>query len=178
MRPAMQRPGSMLRSSLLASLVAGSLVYGQFYGPPPPPLRGTIDRVVIDKAARRLTLFRDGAAIRVYAIRLGFAPDGDKERQGDGRTPEGVFRIDRKNGVSRFYLSLGLDYPQAEDIARAAAAGYGAGGDIFIHGQPRGVYGRQRIDYDWTRGCIAVSNAIMDELWRVTEVGTVVEVRP
>ncbi len=169
-----------LYSSLLVSLIVGGMLYTRFIAPelPQAPLTQTIDRIVIEKAARRLTVYRDGAALRVYTMRLGFAPDGDKLRQGDGRTPEGSFRIDRKNPQSRFHLSLGLDYPQRDDLLRAAAGGYSPGGDIFIHGQPRGVFGRQRIDRDWTAGCIAVSNAVIEELWRVTEVGTVVEVRP
>jgi murein L,D-transpeptidase YafK len=125
-----------------------------------------------------MTLYRDGAALRVYTVSLGFSPEGDKARQGDGRTPEGHFRIDRKNPRSRFYLALGIDYPHRENLVRAAAAGVSPGGDIFIHGQPRGVSGRQRINYDWTAGCIAVSNAVMDELWTVAEIGTEVEIRP
>ena len=143
-----------------------------------PPLAGPIDRILVEKAERRMTLFREGAALRVYPVSLGFAPEGDKERQGDGRTPEGVFRIDRKNPQSRFHLSLGLDYPQHEDLVRARAGGYDPGGDIFIHGQPRGVTGALRIPRDWTAGCIAVSNAVMDEIWAHVAVGAVVEVRP
>jgi murein L,D-transpeptidase YafK len=169
-----------LRSSLLISLLVGSMLYTRFIATerPPAPLTQTIDRIVIEKAARRMTVYHEGTALRVFTVRLGFSPEGDKERQGDGRTPEGTFRIDRKNPASRFHLSLGLDYPQRDDLVRAAAGGYSPGGDIFIHGQPRGVYGRQRIDRDWTAGCIAVTNAVIEELWRVTEVGTVVEVRP
>jgi murein L,D-transpeptidase YafK len=168
-----------LRSSLLASLIAAGLVYQQLVAPGPvAPLAAPVDRILIEKAARRMTVYRDGAALRVYRVALGFTPEGDKERQGDGRTPEGVFLIDRKNATSRFHLSLGIDYPQEDDLVRAAAGGFSPGGDIFIHGQPRGVEGRQRLNYDWTAGCIAVSNAIMDELWRVVAVGTVVEIRP
>ncbi len=170
-----------LYSSLLVALVAGQMMYARFAAITPrmpPPLEGYIDRIVIDKSDRRLIVYRDDVALRVYTVALGFAPEGDKERQGDGRTPEGIFRIDRKNGQSRFHLSLGLDYPHRDDIVRAAAGGYSPGGDIFIHGQPRGVFGRQCIARDWTEGCIAVSNAVMNELWRVTRIGTVVEVRP
>lgn len=143
-----------------------------------PPLAGPIDRILVEKAERRMTLFREGSALRVYPVSLGFAPEGDKERQGDGRTPEGIFRIDRKNPQSRFHLSLGLDYPQPEHLRRARAGGYDPGGDIFIHGQPRGVSGNLRIPTDWTAGCIAVPNAVMDEIWPHVAVGVVVEVRP
>lgn len=170
-----------LFSSLLVSLIAAGLVYARFVAispRSPAPLTAPIDRILIEKAARRMTLYRGGTALRVYRVSLGFAPEGDKERQGDGRTPEGLFRVDRKNAQSRFHLSLGLDYPQPDDIVRAAAGGYSPGGDIFIHGQPRGVYGRQWINRDWTAGCIAVSNAVMEKLWRVVGLGAEVEIRP
>ncbi|MDH3264321.1 MAG: L,D-transpeptidase family protein [Paracoccaceae bacterium] len=170
-----------LLSSLLVSLIVGGLLYARFVAitpRPPVPLTAPIDRILIEKAARRMTLYRDGVPLRVYRVSLGFQPEGDKERQGDGRTPEGSFRVDRKNAQSRFYLSLGIDYPQAEDLVRASTAGVSPGGDIFIHGQPRGVYGRQRIARDWTAGCIAVSNMVMDELWKVVGIGTEVEIRP
>lgn len=170
-----------LFSSLFAAIVAGAMIYDRFIAldpRPPVPLSAPIDRILVEKSARRMTVFRDGRALRVYPIALGFAPEGDKERQGDGRTPEGVFRIDRKNPQSRFHLSFGLDYPQRDDLVRASTGGYHPGGDIMIHGQPRGISGAQRIDRDWTAGCIAVSNDVMDELWPVVGVGTLVEVRP
>ncbi len=146
--------------------------------PPWVPLTGTVDRVVIEKSARRLTVFRDGEALRSYPVALGFAPQGDKARQGDGKTPEGVFRIDRRNPNSAFHLSLGIDYPQPDDIARARAGGYDPGGEIFIHGQPNRLSGLATIPYDWTAGCIAVSDAVIEELWRVVPTGTSVEIRP
>ena len=145
---------------------------------PPEPLTGRIDRILIEKGARRLTVYRDGEALRSYPVALGFAPDGDKERQGDGRTPEGLFRIDRRNAGSAFHLSLGIDYPQPDDIARARAGGYAPGGDIFIHGQPNGYDAYPTLRYDWTEGCIALADAEIEELWRVTGIGTEVEIRP
>lgn len=83
-----------------------------------PPLIGSIDLIVVEKARRRMTLFQNGAEVRSYSVALGFSPSGDKERQGDGRTPEGRYRIDRRNAASAYHLSLGIDYPQAEDRAR------------------------------------------------------------
>ncbi|MFN3282436.1 MAG: murein L,D-transpeptidase family protein [Tabrizicola sp.] len=146
--------------------------------PPPPPLSGTVDRIVIEKAARRMQLIQDGRAVRTYSIALGFAPEGDKERQGDGRTPEGEFTIDRRNSESAFHLSLGLDYPRPADRARAARAGYSPGGDIFIHGQPNSLPEGFKLRGDWTAGCIALTNAEMREVWAVTPLGTRVEIRP
>ncbi|GGD36909.1 L,D-transpeptidase family protein [Sinisalibacter lacisalsi] len=142
------------------------------------PLDGEIERIVVEKSARRLTVFREGEAVRRHRIALGFAPEGDKAREGDGKTPEGLFRIDRRNPGSAFHLSLGIDYPRPEDVARARAGGYSPGGDIFIHGQPNRLKGIVTIPYDWTAGCIAVSDATMEELWRIAPTGTLVEIRP
>lgn len=143
-----------------------------------PTLVGTVDRIIVDKTARRMALVQDGQTVREYRIALGFSPKGDKERQGDGRTPEGVYRIDRRNDRSSYHLSLGLDYPQADDRARAAAGGYDPGGDIMIHGQPNSLPDDMVIKGDWTAGCIAVSNAEMREIWAATDSETLVEVRP
>lgn len=146
--------------------------------PPPAPLAGQIDRIVIEKAARRMQLIQNGKPVRTYRIALGFAPEGDKERQGDGRTPEGEFTIDRRNAQSAFHLSLGLDYPQRSHRLRAAEAGADPGGDIFIHGQPNALPEGLKLRGDWTAGCIAVTNAEMREIWEVTPLGTKVEIRP
>ena len=142
------------------------------------PLAGPVDAILVEKAARRLTPWKDGAAVRTYGIALGSSPEGDKERQGDGRTPEGSFRIDRRNAASAYHLSLGLDYPQPEDRARAAAGGFDPGGDIMIHGQPNALPDGVMMRGDWTAGCIALTNAQMREIWSVAPVGTVVEIRP
>ncbi|MCY1126390.1 L,D-transpeptidase [Frigidibacter sp. RF13] len=167
---------------LLAALVALGLWSGIRPPPAPPvvrvPLEGQVDLILVEKAARRLTVFRDGEPLRTYPVVLGFAPTGDKVRQGDGKTPEGRFRIDRRNDRSRFHLSLGLDYPQADDRARAAAGGYDPGGDIMIHGQPNALFGKATLTRDWTAGCIALADTDIEELWRVTRVGTEVEIRP
>ena len=177
-------------------VTAGLMVWQALASVPPPPLpgwvalpalptvptgpiAGKVDRIVIDKTGRLMVAFRDGRPLRGFQIGLGFAPAGDKHRQGDGRTPEGVFRVDRRNDASRFHLSLGLDYPRAQDRARARAAGVDPGGDIFIHGQPNGRVARgYRIKGDWTDGCIAVSDAEIEDLFAATSIGTLVEIRP
>ncbi len=170
----------MLAFSLATLIAGGTLWLGAAPASDAPalvPLAERADRVLVEKAARRLTLFRDGQAIATYRVALGFAPEGDKAEEGDGRTPEGVYRVDRRNDRSRFHLSLGLSYPDAADRAAAAEAGVDPGGDIFIHGQPNGHDGPP-IPYDWTLGCLAVSNAEIREIWSRVAIGTEVEIRP
>ena len=166
----------------LALLTLTGLALAALYLRPAPapvaPLTGQIERIVVEKAARRMVLIQNGTVVREYRIALGFTPDGSKERQGDGRTPEGVFRIDRRNDRSAYHLSLGLDYPRPQDRARAAAGGYDPGGDIMIHGQPNALPDAAVLKGDWTAGCIAVSNAEMREIWAATPTGTEVEIRP
>ncbi|MCA0273423.1 MAG: L,D-transpeptidase [Proteobacteria bacterium] len=167
---------------LLGALMLGLLALYQYRLPPAPPLplppiSGQIDRILVEKSARRLTVYRDGEALRTYRVALGFSPVGDKVRQGDGKTPEGLFRINRRNAASAFHLSLGIDYPQKAHVIRARSGGYSPGGDIFIHGQPNSFAGKPTLRRDWTAGCIAVSDSEIEELWRITPMGTVVEIR-
>ena len=170
--------------SFVAMLALLVLAVAWFYfvpapvSPTFPPLTGTVDRIIVEKSARRLVLVQGGQKVREYRIALGFSPVGDKERQGDGRTPEGVYRIDRRNDRSAYHLSLGLDYPQPKDRARAQAVGYSPGGDIMIHGQPNALPDDMLVKGDWTAGCIAVSNAEMREIWAATDATTLVEIRP
>lgn len=165
---------------LLCILAAGAALI--WLRPPPVPaalpVLTQIDRIVVEKSARRMVLFQNGKAVREYRVTLGGSPKGNKIRQGDGRTPEGVFRINRKNTASAFHLSLGLDYPQPADRARAKAGGYDPGGDIMIHGQPNALPQDVVIRKDWTAGCIAVANAEIAEIFAATALGTEVEVRP
>lgn len=166
----------LLASALLAGAI---LILGAARAEAPAlaPVAERADRVVIEKGARRMTLWRDGMPIGTYPIALGFTPQGDKEMEGDGKTPEGIYQIDRRNDRSAFHLSLGISYPDARDRAEARAAGRDPGGDIFIHGQPNAWSG-PKIPGDWTAGCVAVSNAEMREVWRLVPIGTPVEIRP
>ncbi|MEA3641932.1 MAG: L,D-transpeptidase family protein [Lamprobacter sp.] len=140
------------------------------------------DEVLVKKGQRRLYLMRDGKPFRTYRISLGFAPEGHKEREGDGRTPEGRYLLDWRNANSRFTKAINISYPNAQDRARAAARGDRPGGAIMIHGEPR-----RRVDpaladlvryEDWTEGCVAVSNLAIEEIWRYTLDGTPIEIRP
>ena len=141
------------------------------------PLRG--DFVLVDKSDRLLVVYRRGQAIRAYrGLQFGDAPYGHKQFQGDERTPEGRYSIDTRNPQSAFHLSLRISYPNDHDRAFAAAYGRSPGGDIFIHGQPNAFLGRPTLRNDWTAGCIAVADAEIEELWRITPTGTQVEIRP
>jgi len=138
------------------------------------------DLVEVFKSRRRLEITRGGKLLRTYRVALGFAPTGHKEREGDGRTPEGRYTIDARNPRSAFHLSLRVSYPDADDRARAAASGLSPGGDIFIHGQPNGVKrffnGHPR--RDWTVGCVAVSDREMREIWSLVPTGAVIVIHP
>ena len=135
------------------------------------------DYLIVDKSERLLVVYQDGRPVRAYrGLQFGDEPEGHKRFEGDERTPEGVYLIDRRNPQSRFHLSLGISYPNRADRAFAAQYGRSAGGDIFIHGQPTGRAGRMR--GDWTDGCIALSNEEIEELWRIVPNGTPIEIRP
>lgn len=135
---------------------------------------GHADSVVVDKSDRQLYLMQGGKVWKSYPIGLGFAPEGHKRQQGDGRTPEGKYVLDWRNPQSKFYLSLHVSYPNARDREQARARGVSPGGDIFIHGRHDPAAGRR----DWTWGCIAVSDAAMDEIWAVVPDGTTIIIRP
>lgn len=127
-----------------------------------------VTRIQVLKGQRRMQFLHHTTLLREYDIELGFAPDGHKTQEGDGRTPEGAYYIDRKNPNSSFHLSLGISYPNANDIAQARARGVSPGGDIFIHGTPP-IWMRTP---DWTWGCIAVTNEEMDEIFAMIQTGT------
>jgi len=138
------------------------------------------DRVLILKSARQLSLIRNGRILRSYHISLGSTPVGAKERQGDGRTPEGIYRIDSRNASSKYHLALHVSYPSAADRLRASRLHVAPGGEIMIHGTPNRWRGLPFVfaHTDWTAGCIAVSDAEIEEIWKLVPNGTVVEIRP
>ena len=139
-----------------------------------------VDRILVEKSKRRLTLFASKKVLKVYRIALGKNPVGPKVRQGDGKTPEGVYRIDYRNSKSHYYLSLHISYPNAEDIQRAKELDVPPGGDIMIHGLKNGFgwLGPLHRLFDWTDGCIAVTNSEIKEIWHLVPDGTLVEIRP
>jgi len=142
--------------------------------------KGTADKILVEKQARRLTLISKGEVIKTYKIALGGNPNGAKERQGDNKTPEGTYVIDSRNKNSLHHLSLHVSYPNERDKKRARELGVSPGGDIMIHGIKNGYswVGDSHTEVDWTKGCIAVTDEEIEEIARVTPNGTVVEIRP
>ncbi|MBO9511212.1 L,D-transpeptidase family protein [Erythrobacter sp. A6_0] len=137
------------------------------------------DLVVVDKSERTLWVYQDGKAIRTYrGLQFGDAPRGHKRFQGDEKTPEGRYTLDYANPQSSYYLSLHVSYPNAQDRAYAQARGRSPGGDIFIHGQPNGMPFDERVEGDWTDGCIALSNREIAEIWSLVPDGTPIHIRP
>ena len=140
------------------------------------------DYILVEKGKRRMTLYNSGRVLKRYKISIGKGGEGPKVRQGDMRTPEGLYYIEGRNPDSRFHLSLKISYPDEDDVARADALGYDPGGDIVIHGVRNGVspykHYKYRYPNDWTEGCIAVTNAEMEEIWRMVPDGTMIAIRP
>jgi murein L,D-transpeptidase YafK len=138
------------------------------------------DQVILTKKEHTLTLMSQGKVLKTYKIALGRDPVGPKVRQGDHKTPEGIYVLDRRNAQSRFYRSIHISYPDAKDQAQAAKLGVDPGGDIMIHGLPNGFgwLGSLHRSMDWTDGCIAVTDEEMDAIWRAVPDGTQIEIRP
>ena len=174
--------GNPIAKSILPDFFTGGL-------PEPPPKREKVDfdgllvdKILVKKSKRRLYLIKDDKPILSYPIALGFEPNGHKARQGDGRTPEGVYRLDWRNPKSKFYKSIHVSYPNVTDRRQARRLGQDPGGMIMIHGQPRS---RKHADLqliaskeDWTHGCIAVPNYAIDQIWEYTPDGTPIEILP
>jgi len=138
------------------------------------------DKVLIEKKERRLTLLSNSEVVKTYKIALGGNPIGPKERQGDNKTPEGTYIIDSRNRDSGYHLSMHISYPNDKDKMRAKELGVSPGGDIMIHGIKNGLswVGASHAEVDWTKGCIAVADEEMEEIYKLVPNGTIVEIRP
>jgi murein L,D-transpeptidase YafK len=134
-----------------------------------------VTAVIVHKADRRMYLLHNSKVLEAYDVGLGGIPLGDKKYEGDLKTPEGQYFIDRRNPNSAYHLSLGISYPNDADRAEAAAMGKSPGGDIFIHGRAGKHRGRGE---DWTAGCIAVKDREMEEIYSMVRVGTPIFIKP
>ncbi len=135
-----------------------------------------VTQIVVNKGARDMYLYHYGKVLKEYEVELGFTAEGHKQFEGDGKTPEGDYIIDRRNPNSSFHLSLGVSYPNARDRAFAAAKGKSPGGDIFIHGRPNWATRRANLGPDWTAGCIAVENREMELVYAMVRNGTPIRI--
>ncbi|MGO4914580.1 L,D-transpeptidase family protein [Pseudogemmobacter sp. W21_MBD1_M6] len=153
---------------LFLALSACSSKFKSYDGP-------EVTRLYVMKSDRKLHLMHHDKVLKTYKINLGFAPVGDKKIEADGKTPEGIYYVNRRNPDSAFHLSLGISYPNDVDRAEAALLGKTPGGDIFIHGdQPRGAKKRR----DWTAGCIAVTDKQMEDIYAMVRDGTAIVLLP
>jgi len=153
---------AMVAGALALAGCARDSKFRNYYGP-------EVTRVIVNKGTREMFLMHHDRALKRYRVELGFAPEGHKRFEGDGKTPEGEYLIDRRNPNSAFHLSLGISYPNAADIAYARAHGLSPGGDIFIHGEPNAF---ARLSPDWTAGCISVTNREMEDVYAMVRNGT------
>jgi murein L,D-transpeptidase YafK len=146
---------------------------------PDAPLQ-KVDLIRVDKSERRMHLLHKGEVVRLYRISLGSNPTGHKQKEGDGRTPEGRYLIDWRNPRSKFYRSLHISYPNNQDRRAARLMGVSPGGAIMIHGLPNGWGWAAPFlaPWDWTDGCIAVTDSEMDEIWNAVRDGTPIEILP
>jgi murein L,D-transpeptidase YafK len=138
------------------------------------------DRVLVLKKKRILQLLYQGKAIKTYKVALGGDPIGPKTRQGDHKTPEGMYVLNFRNPHSQFYKAIHISYPNSHDRAQSRQRGVSIGGDVFVHGLPNGYgyLGAAHRLKNWTDGCVAVTNQEMDEIWRAVADGTPIEIRP
>ena len=176
-----RNPGVWRFRVLLISLCVAAAVAILLARPRPRPMASTeaIDRILIEKSQRTLIAFRRGTEVKRYRVALGQNPVGAKDREGDMKTPEGLYTIDGHKPDSDFHRALHISYPSSADRAQAAATGVNAGSDIEIHGLPNDAGPANfSAGQDWTAGCIALTNDEIDELSSLTPDGTTVEIKP
>lgn len=157
-----------------------ALVVYYYYPEQKLPSNIKIDSLVVYKSKRKLLAYANGLLIKTYKISLGKNAIGDKEFEGDKKTPEGVYFINAKNPNSGYYKNLGISYPNNQDIEVSKKLGKPTGGDIKIHGLRNGIgfIGKFQRWYDWTAGCIALTDQEIDELYNTVEIGTKIEIKP
>lgn len=172
---------SVLEGKRLSPARSLSFISARVTVKPPSELAPTmVDSLVVEKRLRTLTAYFNGVPVKRYRVALGRNPVGDKVQRGDDRTPEGLFRIDWRNPRSQYFLALHISYPEPQHRERAARLGVDPGGDILIHGLPPRFqnYGKAHLQWDWTNGCVALTNQEIEELWRAVPDGTPIQIKP
>jgi murein L,D-transpeptidase YafK len=175
MQPKRLRNWAGCTPAVFALLIFPTLLPSQ-----PPTIPAKVDSILILKKEHLLELISGGKVIGTYHVALGQGGLAPKQKEDDARTPEGHYVIDTRNAASHYHKALHISYPNAEDRLRAQRMGVLPGGAIMIHGLPdgKGYIGAAHRLYDWTLGCIAVTDSEIDEIWTMTPVGTPVEIRP
>jgi hypothetical protein len=165
---------------LTITLIFLGLTVYYFYPKDKLPADTLIDKLVVYKSKRQLLAYSSGQLVKTYKISLGRQPIGDKEFEGDKKTPEGLYFINDKNPNSGYHKNLGISYPEKDDIENAKRLGKPAGGDVKIHGlrNKTGFISKFHRWYDWTLGCIAVTDDEIDELYNAVKIGTQIEIEP
>lgn len=158
----------LLLGAAMALSACGGSKFRSYDGP-------AVTAIVVHKADRQMFLLHDNEVLKNYQVALGGNPVGDKQVEGDGKTPEGTYFINRRNARSAYHLSLGISYPNDQDRAEAKGLGKPPGGDIFVHGQSRR---KKAKGTDWTAGCIAVTNPEIEEVYSMVKVGTPIFIKP
>lgn len=180
--PRILKTGLTLLSILLLLIVYTQLAKRLVPGlaPPMQPQKELAVSILVHKAERKMWLIGANGPLREYKISLGADPQGHKQQEGDERTPEGHYFIDWRNDHSMAHLSLHISYPNSDDLQRAQQAGVKPGGNIMIHGLTNGwgALGNLHWLYDWTDGCIAISNREMEEIWSLVPNGTPINIQP
>ncbi len=172
-----------LSSNFLGGSLLSVLIWAGCIAAPHTACAGglqTADHIVVRKAEHRLYLYRGDRVLGEYPIELGLNPVGQKERENDFRTPEGHYRLERRNSRSEYFLAIQVSYPNTKDEQRARRHHWAPGGEIMIHGLPNSP--RYPAAYyasnDWTNGCIALSNSNMVEVWMRTQDDIPIDIYP
>jgi murein L,D-transpeptidase YafK len=165
-------------ASLVSTLLILSVYY--FYPQNKLPVNTRVDKMILYKSKRELHVFANGELLKTYKVSLGRQPRGDKQYEGDGRTPEGLYYINSKNPNSAYHKNLGISYPHAADLQAAKKIRKSPGGDIKIHGLRNGMGFIAKFHRwsDWTLGCIAITDAECDELYSAVPIGTPIQINP
>lgn len=164
---------------ILLFIIAGAVIYN-LYPEKKLPDNTEIDYIVVKKSDRKLLAYSKQKLVKTYQISLGDNPIGHKAYEGDEKTPEGIYTISAKNPNSGYHKNLGVSYPNAKDIENAILLGKDPGGDIKIHGLRNGLgfIGKFQRFFDWTNGCMALTNTEVDELYAAVKIGTKIDIRP
>ncbi len=160
-------------------LILGIIVY-YFYPETKLPKGKIVDCIVVLKSKRQLLAYSNDKLLKTYSISLGRNPVGHKEFEGDKKTPEGIYTINDKNPKSGWHKNLGISYPNLKDIKNAKRLGKPTGGDIKIHGleNGKGYISKFQRWFDWTAGCIALTDEEVDELYDAVKIGATIEIKP